>query len=160
MRPSHYHLGTILGFAGPFEWDQKRNIYGINVEIQGGWGDGARTNRLRFLNRAPLSMNSPGTSLFSSGRYATRRWQHVAAIRDGSELMLYLDGKLVQSGQLEAETPKGLQLVVGQLYTDALLRPFIGYLDELAIYDRALSEDEVQQHYRLIRSEAKTHNSI
>jgi hypothetical protein len=53
MRPSHYHLGTILGFAGPFDWDQKRNIYGINVEIQGGWGDGARTNRLRFLNRAP-----------------------------------------------------------------------------------------------------------
>jgi hypothetical protein len=160
MRPSHYHLGTILGFAGPFDWEQRRNIYGINVEIQGGWGDGARTNRVRFLNRAPLSMISPGTSLFSSGRYATRRWQHVVSVRKGSDLSLYLDGELVQTGRLETATPKGLQLVVGQLYTESLARPFIGYLDELAIYDRALDEEEVEQHYRLIRSEAIPRNAI
>jgi hypothetical protein len=160
MRPSHYHLGTILGFAGPFDHELRKNIYGINVEIQGGWGDGARTNRVRFLNRAPLSQFSPGTSLFSTGRYATRRWQHVVAVRKGSDLSLYLDGELVQTGRLEIATPKGLQLVVGQLYTESLARPFIGYLDELAIYDRALGEEEVEEHYRLIRSEAKTRNSI
>jgi hypothetical protein len=30
-------------------------------------------------------------------------------------------------------------------------RRFVGQLDEVAIYDRALSEEEVEQHYRLAK---------
>jgi hypothetical protein len=160
MRPSHYHVGTILGFAGPFDPVARKNPYGIAVETQGGWGNGATTNRMRFLNRVPVTMFSPGGSLYSGRRYATRRWQHVVAVRDENSMKLYLDGELFQIGRPAAKTPAGLQLIVGQLYTDALDRPFIGYLDELAIYDRALSEDEVHEHYRLIRSEAKPRDSI
>ena len=160
MRPSHYHVGTILGLAGPVDSLTKRNSYGIAVEIQGGWGNGATTNRVRFLNRVPLSMYTSGMSLYSGRRYDTRRWQHVVAVRDENSMKLYLDGNLVQTGRAVEKTPEGLQLIVGQLYTEALGRPFIGYLDEMAIYDRALDEQEVQEHYRLIRSEAMPRDSI
>jgi hypothetical protein len=160
MRPSHYHVGTILGLAGPFDPIVKRNSYGIAVEIRGGWGNGATTNRVRFLNRVPLAMSTPGMSVYSGQRYQTRRWQHVVAVRDDNSMKLYLDGNLVQTGRALEKIPEGLQLIVGQLYTEALERPFIGYLDEMAIYDRALNEQEVQEHYRLIRSEAKPRDSI
>jgi hypothetical protein len=105
-------------------------------------------------------MFTPGMSLYSGQRYAARRWQHVVAVRNRDSLKLYLDGELAQTGRATGSTPKGLQLVVGQLYTDSLYRPYIGYLDELAIYDRALSAEEVEHHYRLIRSDAKSPDSI
>jgi len=97
MRPSHYHFGTVLGFAGPFDWSVKKNTYGIAVETQGGWGNAATTNRVRFLNRIPLAMYLPGMQLYSAPRYAARRWQHVVAVRDSDELKLYLDGELAQT---------------------------------------------------------------
>jgi hypothetical protein len=44
-----------------------------------------------------------------------------------------------------------LHLVIGQLYTETVERFFIGQLDEVAIYNRALSGDEVETHHDLLR---------
>ena len=49
-------------------------------------------------------------------------------------------------------TPDGLQMHVGQLYRgDPIDRSFVGELDEVAVYDRALTPAEIEAHAELGR---------
>jgi hypothetical protein len=102
------------------------------------------------LHRPVLGVTG-GVSLYSDRSYQPRRWQHVAAVRDGDELRLYLDGELVQQATTSERLPRGLQLVVGQLYTETVERFFIGHVDEIAIYDRPLGEKELRKRHELLR---------
>ena len=79
----------------------------------------------------------------------------MVATKEGDQLRLYVNGTLVDSAQNAKATPNGLQLVIGQLYTDALDRFFVGQLDEIAIYDRALSLGEAARHHELLRPQAE-----
>jgi hypothetical protein len=72
-------------------------------------------------------------------------------VRDGEDLRLYLDGVIVASGTDPSHVATGLQLVLGQLYTETVERFFIGHVDEVAIYDRALDAGEIRRHYQLLR---------
>jgi hypothetical protein len=156
IKPSHYHLGSIMGFIGEFDWQDRRNKHGVLLEVNGTSqpSDIHQPQRIRFLHRATLGCIG-GLSCWSEKHYEPRRWQHVAAIREGAELKLYLNGELVQHGEDQEPTPLGLQLVIGQLYTETVERFFIGHIDEVAIYDRALEPAEVARHHRLLRPTAK-----
>jgi hypothetical protein len=157
MKPNHQHLGSMVGFVGDFDREVRRNTHGILLETCGPANPShvLRVNRLRFLHRAQLTADGAhGVNCFSPEPYELRRWQHVAAVRRGDALELYIDGALVQQAQDDSPTPSGLQLVIGQLYTETVERFFIGHLDEVAIYDRALEADEVAEHHRLLRPEA------
>jgi hypothetical protein len=104
------------------------------------------------VHRDPPSRDvSVGKSCLSTKRYRLRRWQHVVAVKQGSEMRLYLDGELVGQDRVETQLASRLSLVVGQPQSDA---PrdfwFIGQLDELALYDHALTQDEVLTHYQAI----------
>jgi hypothetical protein len=146
IRPSHFHHGTVLSFAGPFDEELRKNPLGICVETIGGWGDSAITNRVRMLVRSPAGyiINS---SIYSDCHYQPRHWQYVVAQRVNGILQIYLDGELVKEAPGKPDTPPGLQLVVGQLYTNQLFRPFNGCVDEMAVYGRALSSEEIKEHY-------------
>lgn len=151
MKPNHHHLGSMVGFVGEFDPALRRNRHGVLIETCGpveGW----RVNRVRFLHRSELTGDpKDGVSCFSRGPYEARRWQHVVATKEGHQLRLYVDGKLVHTEVDPAATPQGLQLVIGQLYTETLERFFIGQLDEIAVYDRSLSAEEVTRHHELLR---------
>ncbi len=154
MKPSHHHLGSMVGFVGEFDALQQRNKHGVLLETCGpsGPSDWLRMKQLRLLHRSQLTANSAdGVSCFSGRSYDARRWQHVVAVKQRGELRLYLDGELVQTAHDDLPTPKGLHLVIGQLYTETVERFFIGHLDEVAIYDRPLATDEVGEHFELLR---------
>ena len=72
-------------------------------------------------------------------------------LREGDALRLYMDGELVQESADPQRIPLGLQLVMGQLYTETVERFFIGHVDEVAIYDRPLKPQEIATHYQLLR---------
>ncbi len=157
MKPNHQHLGSMVGFVGQFDREVRRNTHGILLEACGPANPSSvlRVNRLRFLHRAELTSDgSHGVNCFSPEPYELRKWQHVAAVRRGNQLCLYMDGALVQQAEDDSPTPQGLQLVIGQLYTESVERSFIGYLDEVAVYDRALDATEVAEHHRLLRPAA------
>jgi hypothetical protein len=107
---------------------------------------------IRFLHRSPAG-NEPqtGTSCYSKTPYTLRKWQHVVATKDGPHMRLYVNGAEVAAGEDPSKLPPGLRLLVGRLYPDRGVRPFIGQLDELALYNRALSASEIADHYRLVR---------
>lgn len=157
MKPSHHHLGSMVGFVGAFDPAMRRNTHGVLVEINGPVSHvSPSVNRLRFLHRSPLSAApTKDASCYSQKPYAARQWQHVVATKEGDRLRLYVNGTLVDSAKNAKATPNGLQLVIGQLYTDALDRFFVGQLDEIAIYDRALSPGEAARHHELLRPQAE-----
>jgi hypothetical protein len=152
IKPSHYHLGSIMGFIGEFDWQDHRNKHGVLLEVGGTAMPSSihQPERIRFLHRPRLGVQG-GVSCFSDRAYAPRKWQHVAATRHGAELQLSIDGQIVASGTDATKMAAGLQLVLGQLYTETVERFFIGHVDEVAIYDRSLSPEEIRRHYRLLR---------
>ena len=66
-------------------------------------------------------------------------------------MRLYINGVQVAEGEDPSDLPAGLRLLVGRLYPSREVRPFIGQLDELSLYNRALTSQEIEAHYRLVR---------
>jgi len=76
------------------------------------------------------------------------RWYHCAYTCDTekNELMLYIDGELMNTAA-SGTTPVDLtSLRIGSEFDG---RYFPGTLDEIRIYNRALSEDEIKQNYNV-----------
>ena len=166
IKPSHYHVGAVVSLVG--DPDQQTGVipHGMLLEL-GGSGRmptaGHHPGRIRFLHRSPASNDrDAGTSCYSVDSYTLRRWQHVVAVKDGPAMKLYINGELVGEGRDTNELPTGLRLLIGRLYPNAPIsvRPFIGQLDELAIYDRALSPEEIAKHFQLIRPKTVRKTSI
>jgi hypothetical protein len=108
---------------------------------------------IRFLHRWPLDI-SIQSNIFSERYYSPRRWHHVVAQKLGDQMDLYFDGVPDRSMSIDPDYPTlACHLVVGRRTPDASnlkdIRPFVGRLDELAIYDHPLSTEEVRHHYGL-----------
>ena len=99
--------------------------------------------------RALISIDHPLSS--AAGLLATNVFQHVAATYDKAtgNAVLYLNGAVVAQQSLGIFTP----LTTGDLYFG--LRPydggagtrFIGLMDEVSLYNRALSAAQIQAIY-------------
>jgi len=76
-------------------------------------------------------------------------WYHVVAVgnADGDNLKVYLNNvKEVDTAHSSWPTDFG-NLVIGKQYSNESNRHFNGVVDELAIYNRTLSSDEISGHY-------------
>lgn len=108
----------------------------------------------RYLDRWPPS-HGGGVNVFSREQYVPYRWHHLVTCRHPDRLELYLNGELVGSASADpgdATTP--CRLMLGRLKHGPQVRldqerPFVGRLDEVAVYDHALSAEEVRRHYQL-----------
>src|SRR5581483_5680953 len=110
--------------------------------------------RVRYLDRWPAGW-SGGVNVFSRRMYIPYRWHHLVAQKIGDRLELYLDGELQGTAQADlGEATAACRLLVGRLKTGPQpnayqVRPFVGRLDELAVYDRALAPADIRRHYEL-----------
>lgn len=91
---------------------------------------------------AAMSRLDGGTIEYGSGK-----WQHVAGTHDGSEMKIYINGEEV--GQLAAKRKifvdkEGMSIGAGSFGKEAAAR-FTGIIDEVALYNRALSEGELKK---------------
>lgn len=162
VKPSHYHLGSVVSLVG--DTPSKSGIipHGMLIEL-GGTGKIPTAIHhpgcIRFLHRSPLR-DVAGTSCYSQTAYTLRKWQHVVATKDGPTMQLYVNGELVAEGRDPSPLPTGLRLLVGRLYPSSADRPFIGQLDELALYNRAMRPEEISAHYHLVRPVKASEPSI
>jgi glucose/arabinose dehydrogenase/PKD repeat protein len=83
------------------------------------------------------------TPLYGASSLSPNTWTHLAATYDGAMMRLYLNGAQVNSRALTGTLPvSGGPLSFGG---DALFgQNFAGRVDEVRIYDRALSASEIQ----------------
>jgi hypothetical protein len=159
IKPNHYHLGTVVSFVDqqPIRGDTGliESPHGLLMEI-----GGPRTTqttieqpgKVRFLHRSPPSGRLKGSTCFSELPYEPRHWQHVALVKQGPSMKINLNGELTGSGEDATALAPGLRLLVGQLDQWRGARMYVGQLDELAFYPKALSAEEISRHVELVRS--------
>ncbi|MHC4498685.1 MAG: LamG-like jellyroll fold domain-containing protein [Planctomycetota bacterium] len=87
--------------------------------------------------------------VISSNNPATSEWTHVCATYDGDNFMLYIDGVLQDDiidadGSIDMDNPNVLTIGAHPTPTSY----FDGSIDDVRIYDRALSGEEIQQVYQ------------
>ena len=155
FKPSHYHWGSVISFLGDPAQVGWRASHGLLLEIGGprlSASEIEHPGRLRYLHRNPPGGDfASGTSLFSDAVYELRKWQHIVAVKTATDMRLYNNGDLVAKGDDSTTLAPGMKIMVGQLDREQFYRKFIGQIDELAVYNRPLSEKEIKSHYQLIR---------
>jgi hypothetical protein len=74
---------------------------------------------------------------------STNTWYHIAATYDGSQMKFYIDGTLRGTTPVNGTIPNsGKDIWIGG--NEVWGEYFAGLIDELYIFDRALSEEEIQ----------------
>jgi hypothetical protein len=158
VKPAYFHHGVLFSLL---DWDEARSPHGshcLHLELCGpvsGFGNTQRVvesypGRIRFIHAT--------SNCFSSAPYQVRKWQHLAVTKESSTLRLYCDGQQVGSVQDERTISGKLRILMGQLYPRSPLvddevtsRLFVGELDEVAFYDRVLTEEEIRKHIAMVR---------
>jgi len=75
------------------------------------------------------------------------QWSYVAAVRSGTTVYLYVNGKLVGSGAVTAPTVNASLLSIGRTNNEGVPQDYSGYIDELKIYTAALTSDQIKIDY-------------
>jgi uncharacterized repeat protein (TIGR01451 family) len=85
-------------------------------------------------------------TLIKGKKLTTNAWYHVVFIRDAGVGKIYLNGKLDNSmpsidvGHLTSDIAIGYDIQIDKY-------PFNGIIDEIRIYNRVLTAEEIKQHY-------------
>ena len=101
--------------------------------------------------------NSPGKLIVGQGDQAmlvgksqisNRSWNHLAFVRQGGKVMVYLNGQLEVEGELNATVAQATEKAIYIGGRENGQTSFEGKLDEVAIFDRVLTAQEVSQQFQ------------
>ena len=109
-----------------------------------GWPDPNTAGKLYFHARNDINASSSST-------LDNEQWYHVALTFDTSEANFYIDGSLDDTVDGDFSVPADLNPTatsIGAWLGDGGGKYFSGAIDEVRIYDRALSEAEVAQNFK------------
>ncbi|MFQ6029903.1 MAG: tandem-95 repeat protein, partial [Dehalococcoidia bacterium] len=102
--------------------------------------------------------NVSAATALSPLAYNDGAWHHVAGVRDFSQglMLLYIDGQLVQTRNNPAGTINSTaNLTIGS--KDTVNDDFLnGYLDDVRLYNRAISPQEVTELFNMSSSSSNT----
>ena len=143
-----FQIGGAMSFSG---WTYKRNLG--NWQRMVDFGNGTNDNLL-LANRWSTNQLEWGIRRGGDNRalvvqdfWMLNEWQHaVATVDDSSVMKVYRNGQLMGSmiGHLPRTRSRVNQFVGRSNWNDAY---FDGMMDDLRVYDRAVSQNEVGQIY-------------
>ncbi len=162
------HLGSALDFDGSDDYvevpnnpllsltdaitiaawtNMRANASGeMAIVSKGGWA----ANDLPYeLTETPGDVifwqfyNDAGRDTCSPTSPPVGEWHHIGATYDGKVFKCYIDGKLAEEWAYAGKMPKNTAaMAIGRRSRGGTM--FNGMIDDVAIYDRALSLDEIQ----------------
>jgi hypothetical protein len=105
---------------------------------------------LRYLHRFPLGQ-SGGVNINTEGEYRDGKWHHVALVKTAKDITIYVDGVVGATSEELSEDPgEPFNVAVGCLDNErALDRVLNGSIDDLRLYDGALSADQVKELFNV-----------
>jgi hypothetical protein len=151
-RSNHLAGGTIVG-----KLDVPAEVYTAEFWFWNGVPKDAVLME-RSRDKTPgdaLGLNASNRLVFSHGpntlvgksEVAPKTWRHVAVVRQGRGIVVYLDGKPEIRGDADSDASGvGSTFTLGDRLAPAAA--FEGKLDEVAIYGRALTPAEIAEHYK------------
>ena len=125
-------------------------------------GPGAVISRYRIIDKigagtanGPHLDTHPGTTLRSCAgncisaavNYSLEEWHHTAVTFDDGEVKLYLDGSVEGEGSVGSPLA-GNNLTLKVAADSNGQNLFLGIIDEVRVYNRALSEAEINQNMK------------
>ncbi|WP_439628274.1 LamG-like jellyroll fold domain-containing protein [Gemmata sp.] len=129
--------------------------HGLLLELTGQPSPYRHPSRtVRALHRLPAGKGR-GVNLFAPGQYLPYSWQHLVLRQSGPRLELYVNGELAGLGAPSDDGPfPRCRIVLGALHASQdgntfSGRPFVGAIDEVAVYDHALAPEEIARHHAL-----------
>ena len=103
------------------------------------------TGRFDFgvANNSPVCQDEVTTDVLSNNQ-----WYHIVGVYNGTTIFIYQDGVLKESKAVNANC-QSINLVDPDRINPDFTSSLDGKLDDVRIYNRALTAAEVQQLYRL-----------
>lgn len=97
---------------------------------------------LRTDGRIDIEMNSSDDHLIFNHKLQLNTWQHITLVKSGNSTKLYVDGSYI-----ETKTSNTTQLKLRRIGNSNDYRNLKGTLDEVRIYNRPLSSEEIRILY-------------
>jgi signal transduction histidine kinase len=130
-------------------FDNKYIPNGRYLEIMGNEAENALDLHLDATGRVQAELNSgyDFSRVSSTGPLALQQWHHLALVRQGREVRLYLDGELDAQNATDRVVDLNMPAPLTLGGAPAQERYFHGFIDEVAFHNRALSTDAIQHTY-------------
>ncbi len=149
----YVHFVPFQGRGKVLRYDTSSNLsYGLDYSLSSNsFGDAQKTPSFRIATSSGIrTLSARNLSGFNSS------WHHIAGTYNGTAIKLYIDGEL--SNSVEYDTFGNIQKpTVDRVDAYTLIRMGASYygktylkafVDEIAVYNRTLSEQEILDHYK------------
>ncbi len=90
-----------------------------------------------------LTSNTQSYAMAPTGTVTAGQWHHMAGVYDGSQIRLYLNGEVVATVNATGDINPYPDTIYRMGNNGGLTEPMAGKLDDIRIYTRALSVDEL-----------------
>jgi len=118
------------------------NNHGVLLELRS-------NGTIRYLHRSP-SGSSGGWNAYSDTVLQAGEWYHLAAVKEGTSIKLYINGELDKTTTgVNNDINYDFKATIGRLSPTNGIRYFDGLIDEVALYGSALSETTIAEHYAI-----------
>ena len=122
-----------------------------NGPFEKGWLLGTRWKAFSFALSSDDADDGDGllTYLNSVNTYDMGEWHHVVGTYDGAEMKIYVNGKLENTSDAQSGVinyPDRVFFSIGSYKDDNEDFVHKGMIDEVRLYDRALSEEEISNN--------------
>ena len=138
VKPASILNGGVQGVVG--KWDRGSGHTQYIIDL---WGSAANTYQVE-------AKVGTKTLVSTTTNYAVGSWKHVALVYNDTDLRVYIDGELNRTSAYTSGMTSGTTaaFAIGASFNDgAQNRQFDGLIDEVAIFDRALSAEEIGEIY-------------
>ena len=127
-------VGVVEGCCGTIVAQRDVNGWAIRFDARNGGAE------LEFITQPGWQ----GDGGFGAPAFQKGKWHHLIGIVSGNKKYLYLDGKLNQEADYNGPmSTGGTETEIGYANDGG----FIGIIDEVVIYNRAITESEARQLY-------------
>lgn len=157
VRTDRMHWGTFFGLLPVEQADPKKESHLCVIEYANQTNVVHRPATIRMLYRYPPTNYDGGKNIFSPNSCTPGIWTHIVAVKTPEAIRLYCNGQLqINLDDLNFDDSSSYTAVLGQLDSVRAMRQFEGQLDEVAIYEKALTEEQIRRHYEIITGPPKT----
>jgi hypothetical protein len=131
-----------------------RTVISTRDELSTGWRKGFiiyATAQNRWSFWTSVGGTDGGWQTLDGPVVTLNEWTHLAAIYDGATKYFYVNGKLVGTSAVIAEPNiiRPLRIGAGKNESDIAMYYFNGDIDDVALYNKPLTPENVTYHYSL-----------